>query len=131
MHTIKQAARLAGVSVRTLHYYDAIGLLKPSLTGPNGYRYYGEAEFLRLQQILFYRELGLDLRQIKEILSQPDFDLVSALQTHRKALEARITRISTRRSRRCIQTFRGFCSRRSHAMSMPWRENRWRASWGI
>jgi len=78
MYTVKQLSELAEVSVRTLHYYDEIGLLKPSKVGANGYRYYDDAALLRLQQILFYREIGLELMQIKEILDSPDFDLVAA-----------------------------------------------------
>jgi hypothetical protein len=57
-HTVKQVAKLSGVSVRALHHYDEIGLLKPASVGANGYRYYGREELLRLQQILFHRELG-------------------------------------------------------------------------
>lgn len=93
MYTVKQLSDLAGVTVRTLHYYDEIGLLKPSVVGDNGYRYYEEGELLRLQQILFFRELDLGLLQIKEIMDAPDFDLVAALQAHRHALEAKIERL--------------------------------------
>lgn len=93
MYTVKQLSELAGVSVRTLHYYDEIGLLKPSSVGKNGYRYYDDADLFRLQQILFYREMDLGLLQIKAILDQPDFDLVSALQAHRRALQAKIDRM--------------------------------------
>ena len=95
MYTVKQLADLAGVSRRTLHYYDDIGLLKPSSRGDNDYRHYDDTSLFRLQQILFYRELGLDLRQIKEILDDPDFDLVSALQSHRHTLQAKIKRLQT------------------------------------
>lgn len=95
MHTVKQLAKLAGVSVRTLHYYDEIGLLKPSTVGPNGYRYYDADAVLRLQQILFYRELDLDLPQIKAILDTPGFDRVSALQTHRRALQDKAAQLHT------------------------------------
>jgi DNA-binding transcriptional MerR regulator len=90
MRTVRQVAKAAGVSVRTLHHYDAIGLLKPAEIGANGYRYYGKAELLRLQQILFYRELGLPLVEIGAILDDPAFDPVAALRGHRKALEDRI-----------------------------------------
>lgn len=90
MRTVRQVAKAAGVSVRTLHHYDAIGLLKPAEIGTNGYRYYGKAELLRLQQILFYRELGLPLVEIGAILDDPAFDPVEALRGHRKALEGRI-----------------------------------------
>lgn len=95
MYTVKQLAKLAGVSVRTLHYYDEIGLLRPSVVGQNGYRYYDDEALFRLQQILFFREMDLELLQIKAILNQPSFDLVSALQAHRHALEARIARLQT------------------------------------
>jgi DNA-binding transcriptional MerR regulator len=95
MYTVKQLADLAGVSVRTLHYYDEIALLKPAAVGENGYRYYQEADLLRLQQILFYREMDLGLTRIKEILDSPDFDMVSALQAHRQALQAKIERMQT------------------------------------
>ena len=63
--TIKEAARLGGVSVRTLHYYDEIGLLCPNAVTEAGYRIYGEVELMRLQQILFFRELGFPLKKIK------------------------------------------------------------------
>lgn len=88
-YTVKQLSKLAGVTPRTLHHYDHIGLLKPAEVAENGYRYYGEEDLLRLQQILFFRELGLPLEKVKAILDQPDFDLVSALQTHRYHLQAR------------------------------------------
>src|SRR5438552_2589890 len=93
MYTVKQLSDLAGVSVRTLHYYDEIGLLRPSSVGANGYRRYDDAAVLRLQQILFYREMGLELLQIRDILDAPDFDLLAALQAHRAALEAKIGRL--------------------------------------
>jgi DNA-binding transcriptional MerR regulator len=91
-YTVKQLARLAGVTNRTLHYYDQIGLLQPTTVGSNGYRYYGEAALLRLQQILFYRELGFSLEQIKAILEEPGFDLLQALEGHKRALQGRIQR---------------------------------------
>ncbi|HUM28158.1 MAG TPA: MerR family transcriptional regulator, partial [Anaerolineales bacterium] len=68
MFTVKQLSTLAGVTPRTLHHYDEIGLLKPSRIGENGYRYYGEDALLKLQQILFYRELDIPLDEIKKIL---------------------------------------------------------------
>jgi DNA-binding transcriptional MerR regulator len=95
MYTVKQLSTLAGVSVRTLHYYDEIGLLKPSSVGKNGYRYYTDEALFRLQQILFYRELDLDLLQIKAILDGQDFDPVTALQSHRHRLQAKIDRLQT------------------------------------
>lgn len=93
MYTVKQLADLAGVSVRTLHYYDEIKLLQPSSVGDNGYRDYSEANLLRLQQILLYREMGMGLLQIKDVLDAPDFDLVAALREHRGVLQARVGRL--------------------------------------
>jgi DNA-binding transcriptional MerR regulator len=93
VYTVKQLSDLAGVSVRTLHYYDEIGLLHPADVGANSYRYYDDAALLRLQQILFYREIGLELAQIKDILDGPDFDLVAALRSHRGQLEEKIKRL--------------------------------------
>lgn len=90
MRTVRQVAKAARISVRTLHHYDAIGLLKPAHVGANGYRYYGRTELLRLQQILFYRELGLALGEIGSILDDPGFDPLTALRGHRTALSARI-----------------------------------------
>ena len=93
MYTVKQISQLAGVSIRTLHYYDELGLLKPESVGANGYRYYGDASVLKLQQILFYRELDLDLEEIKAILGSPDFDVLSALHSHKSALQGRVKRL--------------------------------------
>ncbi|MCC6617180.1 MAG: MerR family transcriptional regulator [Anaerolineae bacterium] len=93
MYTVKQLSELAGVSVRTLHYYDEIGLLNPSDVGANSYRYYDDDALLRLQQILFYREIGLGLLRIKDVLDSPDFDLLAALRSHRSVLQAKITRL--------------------------------------
>ncbi|NEX91868.1 MerR family transcriptional regulator [Caulobacter sp. 17J65-9] len=87
-HTVNGLARLSGVSVRTLHHYDELGLLKPAEVGDNGYRYYGRAELLRLQQILFHRELGLSLAEIAAVLDRPGFDRLAALRGHRDRLAA-------------------------------------------
>ncbi len=95
MYTVKQLSDLAGVSVRTLHYYDEIGLLTPCQVGANGYRYYREDELLRLQQILFYREVGLELAQIKDILDSPNFDLLTALRSHRAVLQSKVGRLQS------------------------------------
>jgi MerR family transcriptional regulator, thiopeptide resistance regulator len=94
MFTVKQLSKLAGVTPRTLHHYDAIGLLKPSRVGENGYRYYGEESLLRLQQILFYRELDLSLVDIKNIMGRHDFDVLGALQGHREALKKQVIRLN-------------------------------------
>ncbi len=94
LYTVKQLSDLAEVSVRTLHHYDEIGVLKPSKVGANNYRYYDDAALLRLQQILFYREIGLELMQIKEILDSANFDLVAALRSHRTVLQEKINRLN-------------------------------------
>jgi DNA-binding transcriptional MerR regulator len=99
LYTVKRLADLAGVTVRTLHHYDHIGLLKPTTIGGNAYRYYGEDAVYRLQQILFYRELGMPLADIKQIVGRRDFDVLAALENHRSALQAQ-----TRRLRRLIRT---------------------------
>lgn len=93
MFTVKQLSKLAGITRRTLHYYDEIGLLKPSRLGDNGYRYYEEQALLRLQQILLYRELDMPLENIQEILEQRDFDVLGALESHRTALSQRIAHL--------------------------------------
>ena len=94
MFTVKQLSKLAGVTPRTLHHYDAIGLLKPSRVGDNGYRYYGEESLLRLQQILFYRELDMPLGDIKKIMGRHDFEVLDALISHKDALKKRIDRLN-------------------------------------
>lgn len=91
-YTVKQVAEVSGVSVRTLHFYDETGLLKPAHQGTNGYRYYEEPQLLRLQQILFYRELGFELKQIRKVLDRPEFENAGALQAHREVLEENIDR---------------------------------------
>lgn len=93
MYTVKQLSELAGVTIRTLHYYDEIDLLKPSQVGENGYRYYEDADLYRLQQILFYREMDIGLLQIREIIDNPAFDQMEALQTHRRVLQDKINRL--------------------------------------
>jgi len=73
-YTVRQVAGLSGVSIRTLHFYDEVGLLKPAFVSAGGYRYYEEPQLLTLQQILFYRELGLELKEIQTILGRADFE---------------------------------------------------------
>lgn len=92
LHTVRKLARISGVSVRTLHHYDRIGLLKPARIGANGYRYYGEAELLRLQQILLHRELGLPLAQIGPMLEAATGDRATQLRRHRQLLAERADR---------------------------------------
>jgi DNA-binding transcriptional MerR regulator len=86
---------MSGVSVRTLRFYDSTALLKPAYHGKNGYRFYEEPQLLRLQQILFYRELGFELKRIKEILSRRKFEKVAALNSHRRVLEKNVARTRT------------------------------------
>ena len=94
MYTVKQLSDLAGVSPRTLHYYDEIGLLKPATHGDNGYRYYGEEALPRLQQILFFKELDFSLDEIRAVMARPGFDVLHALQVHRQALLERVERLN-------------------------------------
>ncbi len=90
-YTVQKLSQLAGVSARTLRYYDEIGILKPARINSSGYRIYGNEEVDRLQQILFYRELGVHLDQIKEIVTDPSFDKAIALREHyEKLLEKKI-----------------------------------------
>ena len=98
-YTVSQLAELSGISVRTLHHYDEIGLLAPAFVGENGYRYYGEEELLRLQQILLHREFGFPLREIGAILDDPAFDRIAALEAHRVRLE-----LEAERYRRLVRT---------------------------
>ncbi len=91
-YTVQQLADLAGVSVRTLHHYDELTLLSPTRQ-KNGYRSYGEPELLRLQQILFFRELEFPLDEIKTIISKPGFDMAKALTEHRAQIEKKRVRL--------------------------------------
>jgi DNA-binding transcriptional MerR regulator len=95
VYTVKRVAEMSGVSGRTLRFYDQTGLLKPAYTKANGYRIYEEPQLLLLQQILFYRELGFELRRIKAILKQRKFEKVAALKSHRQVLEKNVTRTRT------------------------------------
>jgi len=89
---IRDAARIAGISVRTLHHYDEIGLLVPKLRSAAGYRLYAQEDLLRLQQILIGRELGLTLQEIRRSLDDPAFDLRQALRSQREQLQGRAER---------------------------------------
>jgi DNA-binding transcriptional MerR regulator len=93
-YTVSQLARMAGVSVRMLHHYDALGLLRPSARTAAGYRLYQEQDLMRLQQILFFKELDLPLDQIRAILDDPAFDQAQALKAHRRMLEKRTERLA-------------------------------------
>ncbi len=85
-YTVQKLGKLAGISTRTLRYYDEIGILKPARINSSGYRIYGQSEVDRLQQILFYRELGVSLDQIKDIIMNPSFNGKAALREHREKL---------------------------------------------
>ena len=85
-YTVQKLGKLAGVSSRTLRYYDEMGILKPARINSSGYRIYGQEEVDQLQQILFYRELGIKLEVIKELITSPSFDATQALRTHRSQL---------------------------------------------
>lgn len=88
-YTVQRLGKVAGVSSRTLRYYDEIGILKPARINSSGYRIYGEPEVNRLQHILFYRELGVSLESIKDIITAPSFDVAIALREHRGKLLAK------------------------------------------
>ena len=94
-YTINKLAKLAGISTRSLRYYDEIGLLSPSRSSSNRYRIYGQKEIDRLQHILFYRELGLPLEEIKQIISSEDFDITDTLHAHLSALLAKRNQLDT------------------------------------
>lgn len=112
MYGIREISELAGVSARTLRYYDEIGLLRPLCVNEAGYRYYGEKEVAMLQQILFYRERGFDLKQIRQILYEDDFDLMTALQQHLQDLESRRNHMDAviNTVQRTIMSMKGECS---------------------
>lgn len=86
MRTISQVAELTGISIRTLQYYDEIGLLKPSELTQSGYRLYNDEALQKLQQILFFKELGFKLKDIREILEKPDFDRIAAFKKQKEFL---------------------------------------------
>ncbi len=85
-YTVQELAQLAGVTARTVRYYDEIDILKPARINSSGYRIYGPEEVDRLQQILFYRELDIGLDSIRKIINSPSFDEVKALKKHREKL---------------------------------------------
>ena len=113
-YSIQELSRLSGVTTRTLRWYDQIGLLKPSRVAESGYRYYGPAEVDRLQDILYYRALGVELARIRECLDDPAFDRLAALQSHLTALEAERARLDA-----LIQSVRDTirCEERKEIMS--------------
>src|SRR5919107_5971819 len=92
-YRVGEVATLTHVSVRTLHHYDRIGLLRPATHSAGGYRLYGDADLLRLQQILILRYLGFPLKRIGELLDRDDFDLVASLRVQRQVLHDRIAEL--------------------------------------
>lgn len=94
-YTVSQLADMAGVSVRTLHHYDKIDLLKPSARTEGGYRLYEEQDLLRLQQVLFFKELDFPLSEIGSILDDANFDQLEALESHRRLLQAQTARLTS------------------------------------
>lgn len=94
-YTVKQLAEISNTTVKTLHHYDAIGLLKPAFIGDNNYRYYGKEELLSLQQILLYRELGFPLKDIDAIIKSDDFNKLEALRLHKEQIKARLGEMKT------------------------------------
>ena len=93
MRTVNEVSKITGVSVRTLHHYDAIGLLKPTRVTEAGYRMYDDAAISRLQSILLFRELQFPLKEIKTILDSPEFDCMEALTQQIELLELQYKRI--------------------------------------
>lgn len=91
-YTVNKLAKLSGISIRTLRFYDAIGLLKPAYYGDNNYRYYEEEQVMLLQQILFYRELNFSLNDIQRIISSDDFNKIDALISHKQILAQSLDR---------------------------------------
>ena len=85
-YTVKKLAQLSGISIRTLRFYDTIGLLKPASRRSNNYRYYEEEQVMLLQQILFYREIGFSLNDIQRIIRSDDFNKIDALISHKQIL---------------------------------------------
>lgn len=92
-YTVGEVAKLAGITVRTLHHYDEIGLLQPSDRTDAGYRLYLDEDLVRLQQILFYRELGFSLDEISTILTDPTWDVTESLESQHALLTERIERL--------------------------------------
>lgn len=92
-YTVKQLAKTAGVSVRTIHYYDEVGLLKPAFVKENGYRGYTDAELLKLEQILFFKELDFPLEEIVRIMTASNFDTMAALTDQKRYLELKEAKV--------------------------------------
>lgn len=124
-YSIRELSELAGVSARTLRYYDEIGLLRPLYVNGAGYRYYGEKELAILQQILFYRERGFDLKRVQKILYQKDFDIMNALHEHLLELEAqrKHTESLIRTVKQTILSMKGECEMSDKEKFEAFKEN--------
>lgn len=134
-YTVKDLAKVSGVSVRTLHFYDEIGLLKPAYHGTNGTRLYEEKELLKLQQILFFRELKFELKQIQKILGASNFNQLAALTSHKLILEKdmhrtkglietidkTIERLQGRRSMKDEELYEGFSKETQEEYLQYWK----------
>ncbi|NLC19092.1 MAG: MerR family transcriptional regulator [Clostridiales bacterium] len=94
MRTVKQVSELTGISVRMLHYYDEIGLLKPSKVTDSGYRLYNDEALMLLQQIMFYKELEMPLKEVKKILYSSDYDKTRILENQKKLLILKRNRLN-------------------------------------
>src|SRR5699024_33828 len=92
-YTVRELAKISGISSRTLRYYDQIGLLKPAEVNKTGYRIYQQKELDLLQQILFYREMDMSLEDINKIVHDPDFEQISALNHHHQLLQEKQSRL--------------------------------------
>ncbi|MCX7921901.1 MAG: MerR family transcriptional regulator [Clostridia bacterium] len=92
-YKVKEVADMVGISVRTLHHYDQIGLLKPESVNSAGYRLYTDHDLEKLQQVLFFKELGFSLQETKDIINSPGFDRKNALQNHKELLLKKRNRI--------------------------------------
>lgn len=93
-YSIGEMAKMSGVSIRTLHYYDEIGLLKPAKISDTGYRFYNNDSIEKLQQILLFKELQFPLEEIKEIIDNPDYDKTRALAMHKELLTLKRNRLT-------------------------------------
>ena len=125
MYSIKELSDMAGVSARTLRWYDRIGLLQPAFVNDAGYRFYGEREVDLLQQILFYRERGVELKKIRSIIYEEGFDIMAAMEEHLYELEEQKARIDglIRLVRRSIISMKGEDRMNDSEKFMAFKEN--------
>ena len=125
MYSIKELSAIAGVSARTLRWYDRIGLLKPAFVNDAGYRFYGEREVDLLQQILFYRERGMELKKIRSIIYEEGFDIMAAMEEHLCELEEQKARIDAliRLVRRSVISMKGENKMSDAEKFMAFKEN--------